>query len=261
VRALVPFVMVCGVITEAEASDALETVPELIGARLRHVVPVTASAGVTCNGAGASRVSVASGDVPVLTWTGEAGTWKVLDPAASGPTTAGEAVLPVGMAPGVHRACVETPSGVAVVDLEVVAHPYTQVSLREIAADGTDRWRSISAESVDAAVTSRRWMMSDFAHGQEVRDEQGRVLTVAVTHDPGRRVYRFDATLAEPIPPGGLLVVDQRGLADPFALTEAGRVRLRVHPLAERGRRHAASGAVPPAGRRRAARPPRPRGS
>src|SRR5687768_8914339 len=94
----------CSVVPrDTGTSDPLETVPELVGARLAHPIAVTPAAGATCDGPPSARAKVVRSDVPVLSWTGAAGSWKVLDPPSSGVTEPGRAVLPTSLPLGARR--------------------------------------------------------------------------------------------------------------------------------------------------------------
>lgn len=199
------------------AEDPLVTMPELLGARLRQEIGVAPQAGATCDGAAATSASVPRGDVPVLVVDGDA-RWRV--DGASGTSAGGRAALPAELAVGRHRVCVERDGAAAAVDLDVTATPYTQVALHELAADGTERVRSIAMEVVEGqAVVSRKWMNSDFLHMDRFYDGDGHELRVNVSHADNR--YHYDATLAAPAQPGDVLVLDSWGKAEPYAIAQA----------------------------------------
>ena len=207
----------------AFAADPLVTLPELLGSRLRKDVPVAVSAGVTCDGATAAHVEVPRGDVPVLlVGEGPDARWRVPDTGAAGTSADGMAALPAALSVGRHRVCVERDGAAAAVDLDVIATSYTQVALTELAADGTERVRSISVEAIQGnPVVSRRWINSDFLHMDRFYDGDGNELRVNISHDTKTRHYAYDATLAAPVQPGDVLVMDSWGKAESANLATA----------------------------------------
>jgi hypothetical protein len=206
-----------------DAGDPLVTMPELIGPRLHQDLAVALGTGGSCAGPAAAHATVPRGDVPVLlVGEGPDARWHLSDASVSGASAGGRAVLPAELPVGTHRVCVERDGSATAVDLEVVATPYTQIALHELGVDGTERMRSITVEGIRGqAVVSRRWMNSDFLHMDQFYDGQGRELRVNVTHDARGHHYYYDATLVEPVEPGDVLVMDDRGKAEPFSVTQA----------------------------------------
>jgi hypothetical protein len=196
--------------------------------RLRAEIPVELSAGTGCQEPVLRSGPIARSDVPVLTWPSGEGRWSLVEPSLSGEANDGEAALPADLAVGVHRVCLEVGESSTAIDLEIVETPYTQVSLHDLQADGSERARGISQRPVTGTVvTTDRWINSDFLRTDVVRDEQGRELKLFRQHEYTRRVYRYEVNLIDPMQPGEVLILDTRGTAEPFALTEAGPGELR----------------------------------
>ncbi len=205
----------------AEGPDPLDTMPELVGLRLRHDIPVTLRDGVCGDGRSDQTVAVASSDVPVLRWDGGVARWSIPYDDLAGEVSNGEAVLPADLALGVHRVCLEAEGRATKVDLRLEPAPYTQISLTEIGPDGFERSRSISHQIVsDKVQATIRWISSDFVRTDRVRDEDGRELKLYREHAYGEHIYRYEAVLAEPAKAGGLIVLESRGSGEPYPLTE-----------------------------------------
>jgi hypothetical protein len=207
----------------AQTADPLDTVPELIGLRLRRDIPVTLHPGVACGEEGAADHTEAlpSSDVPVLRWEGGPVRWSI-GTTVSGEGDAGSALLPKDLPVGVHRVCVTSESGSATVDLKVEAPPYTQISITEIALDGYQRGRGVSHTVVPGPdpMTSNRWISSDFLRTDQVHDEHGRELVLYRDHDFSQRTYTYQVDLAEPAAPGTILALETRATAEPYPLLE-----------------------------------------
>ena len=210
------------------SDDPLVTMPELAGPRLRQDVRVRLQPGGSCVGPAGAHATVPRGDVAVLLLgdglpgEGAETRWSIPASAVSGAGDGGRAPLPAGLPIGTHRVCVEGDGGAGAVDLEIVATPYTQIALHELGADGTERVRSITMETVSGQpVVRRRWMNSDFLHMDRFYDGQGRELRVNVSHDARSHHYYYDATLTEPVQPGDVLVMDDWGKAEPYSITQS----------------------------------------
>jgi len=208
----------------AEEPDPLDTIPELIGLRLRHDIPVTLRDGPCGEGRADQTVPVASSDVPVLRWEerGADVRWSIPYDDLAGAGVNGEAVLPADLPLGVHRVCLEAGPRAAKVDLRIEPAPYTQISISEIGPDGFERDRGISHEVVTGArpQATSRWISSDFVRADRVLDEHGRELKLYREHDYADHQYRYEAVLAEPAKPGDLVVLETRGTGEPVVLTE-----------------------------------------
>jgi hypothetical protein len=201
----------------------LDTLPELAGLRLRAEIPVAVAEGPRCEGAPIRSRPIARSDVPVLTWSDGMGRWSLDEGSSSGETGDGQAVLPTELPVGLHRVCLEVGERSAMVELELVQTPYTQVSLHELLPDGSERTRGIMQRVVaESAVSTDRWINSDFLRTDTVRDAQGRELQLMRHHNHARDIYEYEVQLLEPVPPGEVLLLETRGTAEPFALTQAG---------------------------------------
>jgi hypothetical protein len=207
----------------ARGDEPLDAVPELVGLRLRAEVPVVLSAGPGCEGPPVRSPPIARSDVPVLTWPSGSGRWSLTEGSLSGEAADGQASLPTDLPIGVHRVCLEVGERSAAVELEVVETPYTQVSLHELLPDGSERTRGILQRVVgDTAVSTDRWISSDFLRTDTVRDAQGRELKLVRQRNHARSIYQYEVQLLESVPPGEILLLETRGTAEPFALAETG---------------------------------------
>jgi len=209
----------------AEEPDPLDTMPELIGLRLRHDIPVTLRDGACGEGRADQTESVPSSDVPVLTWAERDADvrWSISDDLA-GVGVNGEAILPADLPPGVHRVCLASGDRATKVDLRIEPAPYTQINLSEIGLDGFERQRGITQAIVtgEELQTSSRWISSDFVRTDRVLNEDGRELKLYRQHDYDDHIYRYEAVLAEPAQAGDLIVLESRGTGEPVVLSETG---------------------------------------
>src|SRR5262245_66665201 len=114
---LVP--ILCRVATSADAQqpDPLDTIPELIGLRLRHDVPGTLRPGTCGEGPADETVSLPSSDVPVLRWEGGDARWSIPHDHLGGQGVNGEAILPADLPLGVSRVCLAVGDQAVNVDL------------------------------------------------------------------------------------------------------------------------------------------------
>lgn len=101
--------------------------------------------------------------------------------------------------------------GVATLKLNVKPMPYTQMSINDIGADGTIRFKSILQEINQRRVqiTTKGFINSDFVHVKNMFDEEGRPIEFTAKHQDN--IYKYNLTFNKPVLPGEAMLYGCEG--------------------------------------------------
>ncbi len=101
--------------------------------------------------------------------------------------------------------------GHAMGKLTVKPMPYTQIAINEVQPDGTIRMRNILQDINRSGeeLTAVGFVNSDFVHITAMSDGPGRPIEFTAKHE--NNMYRYNATLNEPVPPGQPVIYASEG--------------------------------------------------
>ncbi len=102
---------------------------------------------------------------------------------------------------------------VATANLIVKPLPRTQISINDIKANGVIEFRFVGQFLNEGVrdVTTNGFSNSDFINVTGMSDDAGRPLKFTVRHD--KRMFRYEVTLNEPVPPGHPILMAHEGTA------------------------------------------------